>query len=154
MTKRSEWVVTVLEKCLRDFTRTFPEDKESVKKKYTEKVKQIISTATESAKKSAGHINNNISLILIGLNAIENPTAMEVACLSENLAGIYYYTDRKLASMASKVGIRSHYRPEISESLRLIKLIEDKATNFIKQYTKEENLDIVLREIAEIAKKL
>lgn len=153
MTKRNEWIA-ILQKCLEDFVRDFPKNVEQAKKDYTEKVKQITGTAMETAKRQAGHINNNISSILVGLNAIESPTAMEVTCLSENLAGMYYYTDRKLASMASKVGLKAHYRPEVGESLKLIKQIEDKTTNFIKEYTGKENLDIVLVEIAEIAKKL
>ena len=74
--------------------------------------------------------------------------------LSDQFAGMHYWVDRRLSSMAEKLNLKAHYRPEIGESLKLIKLIEDKATNFIKQYTKEENLDIVLREITEIAKQL
>lgn len=153
MTKRAEWIM-ILEKCLQDFVRDFPKNGEQAKEDYTGKIKQIAGTVMESAKKSAGHMNNNISSILIGLNAIENPTIEEVHCLSENLAGMYYCIDRKLASMASKVGLKAHYRLEVGESLKIIKQIEDKATSFIKEYTKEKNLDIVLREITEIAKKL
>lgn len=67
---------------------------------------------------------------------------------------MHYWVDRRLSSMAEKLNLKAHYRPEVGESLKLIKQIEDKATNFIKQYTKEENVDIVLAEILEIGKKL
>lgn len=151
--KRNEWIA-ILQKCLEGFIRDFPEDKEQTREECIKKVKQITGTAMETVKRQAGHINNNISSILVGLNAIESPTAMEVTCLSENLAGMYYYVDRKLAAMASRTELKAHYRPEINESLKLIKQIEDKATNFIKKYTGKENLNIVLTEILEIGKKL
>lgn len=153
MTKRSEWVM-ILEKCLQDFVRDFSKDGEQAKEDYTSKIKQITGTAMESARKSVACLNGNVNIILSCLEKIENLTEEELIILSDQLAGQFYHVDRKLAAMASKVGLKARYRPEIGESLKLIKQIEDKATNFIKQYTGKENLDIVLEGILEIGKKL
>lgn len=153
MMKRNEWIA-ILQKCLEDFIRDFPEGKEQARERCIKKIKEITGTAMETAKRQAGHINNSISSILVGLNAIESPTAMEVTCLSENLAGMYYYVDRKLAAMASKVGLKARYRPEVGESLKLIKQIEDKATNFVEHYTGKESLDDAIMEMLMIAKRL
>lgn len=153
MTKRSEWV-TVLQKCLEDFIRDFLQNGEQAKEDYVKKVKQITGTAMESARKSVACLNGNVNIILSCLEKIESPTKEELIILSDQFAGMHYWIDRRLSSMAEKANLKARYRPEINESLKLIKQIEDKATNFIKQYTKEKNLDIVLGEIAEIARKL
>lgn len=153
MTKRNEWVM-ILEKSLQDFVRDFLKNGEQTKEDYTGKIKQITNNAVETSKRSVSCLNNNVNIILSCLEKIENPTEEELIILSDQFAGMHYWVDRRLSSMAEKLNLKAHYRPEIGESLKLIKLIEDKATNFIKQYTKEENLDIVLREITEIAKQL
>lgn len=153
MTKRSEWV-TVLQKCLEDFIRDFLQNGEQAKEDYVKKVKQITSTAMGSVRKSVACLNGNVNIILSCLEKIESPTKEELIILSDQFAGMHYWIDRRLSSMAEKANLKARYRPEVGESLKLIKQIEDKATNFIKQYTKEETLDIVLGEIAEIAKKL
>ena len=153
MTKRSEWI-TVLQKCLEDFVRDFPKNEEQAKEDYTEKVKQITGTAMESARKSVACLNGNVNIILSCLEKIESPTKEELIILSDQFAGMHYWIDRRLSSMAEKANLKARYRPEVGESLKLIKQIEDKATNFIKQYTGKENLDIVLAEILEIGKKL
>ncbi len=153
MTKRNEWI-TVLQKCLEDFIRDFPQNGEQAKKDYIEKVKQITSTAMENARKSVACLNNNINIILSCLEKIESPTKEELVILSDQFAGMHYWIDRRLSSMAEKANLKARYRPEISESLKLIKQIEDKATNFIKEYTGKENLNIVLEGILEIGKKL
>lgn len=115
------------------------------KEDYTSKIKQITGTAMESAKKSVACLNNNVNIILSCLEKIENLTEEELIILSDQFAGQFYHVDRKLAAMASKVGLKAHYRPEVGESLKLIKQIEDKATNFIKQYTKEKKLGHSIR---------
>lgn len=153
MTKRSEWV-TVLQKCLEDFIRDFLQNGEQAKEDYVKKVKQITGTAMESARKSVACLNGNVNIILSCLEKIESPTKEELIILSDQFAGMHYWIDRRLSSMAEKANLKARYRPEINESLKLIKQIEDKATNFIKQYTEEKNLDIVLAEILEIGKKL
>lgn len=153
MAKWSEWI-TVLQKCLEDFTKDFSKNGERTKEDYTERVKQVTGTAMESARKSVACLNNNVNIILSCLEKIESPTKEELIILSDQFAGMHYWIDRRLSSMAEKANLKARYRPEISESLKLTKQIEDKVTNFIKQYTGKENLDIVLGEIAEIAKQL
>ncbi|MCX4304088.1 MAG: hypothetical protein OSJ66_08835 [Clostridia bacterium] len=153
MTKRNEWI-TVLQKCLEDFIRDFPQNGEQAKEDYAKKVKQITDMATESARKSVACLGNNVNIILSCLEKIESPTKEELIILSDQFAGMHYWIDRRLSSMAEKANLKARYRPEVGESLKLIKQIEDKATNFIKQYTGKENLDIVLEGILEIGKKL
>lgn len=153
MTKRNEWV-TVLQKCLEDFIRDFSKNGEQAKEDYTSKIKQIVDNAVETSKRSVACLNNNVNIILSCLEKIESPTKEELIILSDQFAGMHYWVDRRLSSMAEKLNLKAHYRPEVGESLKLIKQIEDKATNFIKEYTKEENVDIVLAEILEIGKKL
>lgn len=153
MIKRSEWVM-ILEKSLQDFVRDFSKNEKRVKEDYTGKIKQITNNAVETSKRSVACLNNNVNIILSCLEKIESPTKEELIILSDQFAGMHYWVDRRLSSMAEKLNLKAHYRPEVGESLKLIKQIEDKATNFIKEYTKEENVDIVLAEILEIGKKL
>lgn len=82
MTKRNEWV-TVLQKCLEDFLRDFPQNGEQAKEDYTEKVKQIVDNAVETSKRSVACLNNNVNIILSCLEKIESPTKEELIILSD-----------------------------------------------------------------------